>query len=67
MFTSGNPLFAADDAKPVLPTDLADTVELSRRLLEILNKAGPECEEELKKLKEELCARTPSRSMGLDH
>ncbi len=48
---------AGEDGDSVLPTDtIADTVELSRRLLEILQKAGPECEEELKKLREELCA-----------
>ena len=45
--------------------DIAHTVELSRRLLEILQKAGPECEEELKKLREELCAaRKPTSTSG---
>jgi hypothetical protein len=39
--------------------DITDTVELSRRLLEILSKSDPrESEEELKKLKEELNARS---------
>ena len=45
--------------------DIADKDELSRRLLEILQKAGPECEEELKKLHEELCAaRKPTSTSG---
>ena len=49
----------------MFPTDIADTVELSRRLLEILQKAGPECEEELKKLREELWAARKPTSMSL--
>ena len=61
-------LISEDDTESMLPTDIADTVELSRRLLEILQKAGPECEEELKKLREELCAarKLPSKSRFLD-
>ena len=42
-----------------LSVDLADTVELSKRLLEIINLNDPqEAEEELKKLKDELNARS---------
>ncbi len=49
----------------MFPAAIADTVELSRRLLEILQKAGPECEEELKKLREELCAaRKPASTVS---
>ena len=53
------------DSGSILPTDIAHTVELSRRLLEILQKAGPECEEELKKLREELCAARKPTSMPI--
>ena len=41
--------------------DITDTVELSRRLLEILSKSDPtEAGEELKKLKDELDKRSAS-------
>ncbi|CAH1791928.1 unnamed protein product [Owenia fusiformis] len=44
-----------EDDKDYLPPDIADTVELSKRLLEILNKEDRhECEEELMKLKKEM-------------
>ena len=50
-------LLLADEERSFLET--AETVELSRRLLQILNKSDPmEAEEELKKLKEELNARS---------
>lgn len=53
------PALPSDEDSTSLPADIADTVELSRRLLEILSKSDPaECEEELKKLKEELNARS---------
>ena len=50
---------AGEDDQDSMAPDITDTVELSRRLLEILSKSDPaECEEELKKLKQELHARS---------
>lgn len=48
-----------DDGDKRCSLDITDTQELSRRLLDILSKTDPaECEEELKKLKEELAIRS---------
>ncbi|ELU16306.1 hypothetical protein CAPTEDRAFT_221096 [Capitella teleta] len=67
-----------EESSRSMSPDITDTVELSRRLLEILSKSDPrESEEELKKLKEELNARkeqlesvveksTPSSSRAQD-
>ena len=55
----GNSLFLDEEAR--MSPDMA-TAELSRRLLNILSKTDPvECEEELKKLKEELSAKSKCR------
>lgn len=52
-------LFEDDQSTSSFSPDITDTVELSRRLLDILSKSDPlEAEEELRKLKEELNARS---------
>ena len=55
-------MFPADDDSSSISPDITDTVELSRRLLEILSKSDPtEAGEELKKLKDELDKRSMFR------
>ena len=63
--------FPSDDEKDEgCFLETSDTVELSRRLLHILSKSDPvEAEEELKKLREELNARSEwyfARTVSLD-